>query len=320
MITYTFVADSPDHDNKDAALAAVREVLAKTTSKVAPVASIQELWDELHKLRNAADANLIQIIGHSTAGRMLLGRIATAVDSDAHYDYVLDSNPYRYGTLLGQLPSNAKVWLLGCHLGDNGNHVSDGPTLLFDLARLWSTDVCGPVALVNPQDFDTVTGIYKYPNRLCVAKNLSVTMPPPPPPMARARAAPVGNLKITKLPHLGALETPQRIERAGNVFTAKAKVFADLFSSAIRTDLLLAAPEIEFTSTDGPVALIANGTILRVTSATGVRHLVTDGTGASANAAARIVREVMRAALSRSTGLQERAHQVCHARPTARAS
>lgn len=295
MKIVTFIADSPDHAQPvtDDAIRAVRDILEKSTSTVIPVASIQELWD---KLPAANDADVIQIVGHAAPGRLLLGRTWTNVDEDANFVYVLDSDPFRHGVLFGRVPKTANVHLLGCALGEAGD-IADGPTLIFDLARMWSNEVSAPVSLVNPQDFDPATGAYLHPKRFCVASKLTVTMPETPALVGTSADLRLDNLAITGVPILGRRATSATVEKARRAFAPQANQFAALFDHEIHATQLLAAPEIELGSSLGRVQLIANGKILRLETESRIVYLVpasSDATGM----VARIVKATLTAAVS----------------------
>lgn len=128
---------------------------------------------------------LIQIIGHGSPGMLSLGRYWThhyASRGRNRSIYVLDSSPYTYGVLDGKVDSSTCVYLIGCALGEESNtvrpYVADGPSLLFDLARMWSCEVSAPVRLITPDDFDPNTGVFNDEKVLARAYHLHVSVPP----------------------------------------------------------------------------------------------------------------------------------------------
>lgn len=121
---------------------------------------------------------LVQIIGHGSPGALLLGGswpIERVRRRDARYE--LNSNLDDYLVLQGCVAPETSVWLLGCAVGpvaEEGS-VGDGPTLLFDLVRLWRCKaVAAPVTMVIRDDFKQ--GVYWRKGTLSQAQGMRVTI------------------------------------------------------------------------------------------------------------------------------------------------
>lgn len=192
---------SPAADEGDSGIRGVMTTLGKLHSSeyfLGRASVIQEIPKILAQaaVGRTDKPELIQIIGHGESGILSLGghwtqqRTAkTAGGGIVHY--ILDSDPYAYQVLLHSVAPPTKVWLLGCQVGGSlpGSTVADGPTLLFNLAQLWSCEVSAPVVSVNPlEDFDG-GGRYRYPDeRMIHAKDRCVSPNPAPTWPAQASA------------------------------------------------------------------------------------------------------------------------------------
>lgn len=178
--------DGKEYD-ENPAIQDVRRVLPAPSTDYAIEAawSVEEVANVLERDRNERGAPaLVQIVGHGQIGILFLGDTWTNGEQDSYGR--LDSNGHTHNVLANKVDPDTLVWLLGCDVGvtdDVGNSgVADGPTLLFDLCRVWMCAVSAPVTMVMPLD-DFADGIYKHTVRLVTAKGLSVRPP------ARARDA-----------------------------------------------------------------------------------------------------------------------------------
>src|SRR5690606_6785879 len=108
-----------------------------------------------HKL-DAADR--LQLVGHGAPGKLWLSGSWTGAETSGAQGqvYVLDSNPNFYGILSKDVPAGCRVSLIGCTVGAASvmSRIADGPTLLFDLARMWDCDVVASTGYVDAEDFD----------------------------------------------------------------------------------------------------------------------------------------------------------------------
>ncbi len=144
---------------------------------LARAATLEELRDILVGTLLDPPA-LVQIIGHGSPGVLLLGEAwrprCDQLPSGAKL--YLNSNLSRYQVLDGCVARRTTVLLLGCAVGAPAEkELSDGPTLLFDLVRMWRCEaVAAPVVLVVPKDF--VGGVYRSAGTLTTARGLCVTL------------------------------------------------------------------------------------------------------------------------------------------------
>lgn len=108
--------------------------------------------------------DLIQIIGHGSPGEIWMNGDNQDKTTEDTLVFLLDSNPTFYRVLdhIKGLSKNCRILLVGCNVGAE-SHVSraaDGPTLLFDLARMWDRQVAAPTCSVGAQDLDEQSGIF----------------------------------------------------------------------------------------------------------------------------------------------------------------
>jgi len=190
--TVTVVAQDPNHEahpgeENNSAIQAVMDALVSfrdpSRHAVLRAPSVEELAIALSKdLKENGAPEVLQIIGHGIPGALSLGAGWSPPQNGQKLARVLDSNPDKYGVLERCVESTTKVWLLGCAVGAGGNiphsQVADGPTLLFDLSRMWSCEVSAPVGLVDPaKDFDE-EGRFRHPKTFVTARDRSVTPEP----------------------------------------------------------------------------------------------------------------------------------------------
>lgn len=115
---------------------------------------VRDIANILRNLKTPPD--IIQIIGHGSAGRLELGSYWTQSPLDIRLGpAVLDSNPDSYGMLIDAIPSSSKVFLLGCSVGSTApsGYVASGRALLFDLEDLSGADIYAADDLVYPELF-----------------------------------------------------------------------------------------------------------------------------------------------------------------------
>lgn len=170
------------------ALAAIDPFTSEPSYRVERAWSVETLARVLDEDRSTFGVpERVQIIGHGRVGMLLLGSYWNPKMTGAHG--FLDSNPYVYGLLDECVEKDTWVTLLGCEVGlissEGSSEVADGPTLLFDLSRMWECTVSAPEDLVTPQE-DFEGGFYRHAGRLMTASGLTVRQaspdaPPTPP-------------------------------------------------------------------------------------------------------------------------------------------
>jgi hypothetical protein len=136
-------------------------------------ASVESIRDQLRKLPARHQFHTIQLVGHGSPGILSLGSTwIPKLEDWGSEALLLDGDPNIYCNLLGkQIPSIKRVLVLGCSVGADSTEsprsgLHDGPTLLFDLARLFGVPVSAPVDTISIQDFDAATGTFKAEARL----------------------------------------------------------------------------------------------------------------------------------------------------------
>jgi len=101
--------------------------------------------------------DIIQLIGHGSAGRVELGSYWKDRPLDRRKgSAVLDSNPDSYGILTDTISAGTSVFLLGCHVGADSpsGFVASGKALLFDLEDLTKANFYAAPDLVFPAQFE----------------------------------------------------------------------------------------------------------------------------------------------------------------------
>lgn len=291
--TLTILAGPPEEIQNPAPDGVIDETLArleqrtdKENHRLVRAASVRQVREHLSENQawltedNSRPA-LIQMIGHGASGMLWLG--ANWADRYASRDrlsvYILDSDPNNYGVLgFVKLKPNCKVWLLGCNSGADdkrtGYEMADGPTLLFDLMRMWGIDVSGAGTLVMPEDFDKTTGVYKYEARLSTAHASSngVTMATEQMPLQTigdAREIELSNWLVpTAYAHWS---TKERFAMTTSIASLLRRVNA----REVKPSALLAAPEtkcrVVLDGEEAPGDFIANLKLLRVQTSIGIR-------------------------------------------------
>ena len=119
---------------------------------------VRDIALSLRALKNEGRTpDIIQIIGHGTAGRLELGGYWTQSALDPRLGpAVLDSNPDSYGMLVDAISSPSRVFLLGCNVGSKAPnlYVASGRALLFDIEDMTGAHVYASDGLVYPELFD----------------------------------------------------------------------------------------------------------------------------------------------------------------------
>lgn len=148
---------------------------------------VRDIAVKLSKIDPKPD--IIQIIGHGSAGRIELGSYWTTELEPNLGPAVLDSNPDSYGMLLEVIPKTSKIFLLGCDVGSAapGGYVASGRALLFDMEDMTSANVYAADDLVYPELFTdgflytgslvTSTGKPANPASLASLPNLPTDQP-----------------------------------------------------------------------------------------------------------------------------------------------
>jgi len=227
---------------------------------------------------------------------LALGYFWTGVSSNQAGTYVLDSDLSSHSVLDGLIEPGATVSLVGCSIGEDrvGLAQCDGPTLIFDLARMWSCRVDAPVGPVGLDDFDE-TGRFRTTSpatgacRVVTARDRSVSSLPPPPPVrgftrTLARIIAVETMRILG-PH--ATEAQQRIVTRGLM------ALGEIAVEQIPYRPILGLPEIVAKLEDGTVAtFLSNASIIRLSAPDPRSPCVAYAPVAASEAIRRIIRSV----------------------------
>lgn len=255
----------------------VFEALNKTAKVgVHDVVEVVSLRDIAKRLRAQplSSGDHIQIVGHGSSGRLALGYFWNGNYADPTQTYALDSNLFYHDILEQGVDPGTTVYILGCSVGDDrlGPLDADGPTLLFDLARMWKCEVSAPVDPVGVADFDKVTGRYTSTGRLVTAssKGRKVSERPPPtqhPSLGEKKVFTVDT--VSRMQLLGRFESAQRLQ----AMTQRLQGFS-IKAERIQDQQLLALPELVVRLTNGEtMTVLANASVLRVrTSSRDVRY------------------------------------------------
>lgn len=262
---------SQAYPEDELAVQRVREVLEmrrSDTHRVEPAPSLGEIRRIL-KDNPLNPKDHLQIIGHGTPGMLALGYFWTGTYSEKGDTFALDGELNAYGVLDGMVPSNASVSLIGCSIGEDrmGLAQCDGPTLIFDLSRLWSCPVSASVGWVGPDDFDS-NGLFMDVSpetkalRIVTAKDRSVSYVPPPMPLG-GHSQRLAKIKVVDaVPILGPKATSAQIEQITHQLAALGEIA--VFELPYKHHLAL--PEVVARLADGRVArFYAHSSIIRVT-------------------------------------------------------
>jgi hypothetical protein len=119
---------------------------------------VRDIALKLRELKNEGRTpDIIQIIGHGSAGRLELGSYWTQSPLDPRLGpAVLDSNPDSYGMLVDTISAPSRLFLLGCSVGSKApnGYVASGSALLFDIEDMTGANVYASDDLVYPELFD----------------------------------------------------------------------------------------------------------------------------------------------------------------------
>lgn len=249
-------------------------------SHLAQATYVHDIALEIKKLKDKGTTpDLIQIIGHGSAGRLELGSYWTSVLDTNRGPAVLDSNPESYGMLLEVIPSSTRVFLLGCNVGAQKpeGYVASGRALLFDLEDMSGANVYAADGLVYPALFNdgflysgslvTSNGKPANPSAIALAARLidnkmqtgmnptSNSPPQPAPPILIA---------LTSAPAFG-LPSERKVQSPSGIAFSKQYVYAQPQPQG-----LLAQAELIFEASNYPrVEAICCLRYLRVEIATG---------------------------------------------------
>lgn len=286
--TLTIVARGPDFPYSpskpegDAAIQAVCDKLAPlhngTTyifEHAVRVVDVKKLL-ELHK---PGPDDLVQLIGHGATGKLWLGGHWTGTETKNGRAVLLDSNYNFYGLLLDCVPPKCRVWLLGCTIGAT-SRIADGPTLLFDLARMWRCDVSAPTDYVTDADFGA-DGIFTDANRLVHASQVGIqtasaisfpslpsTTSPEPPPLVTIK-------KLLGLPMIGMYGLSPQPQLQPQLQRISALVGREVEASRLLAGAELQV-EVSLGAQDVKGEIIGNLRLLRVRTTSRMRYFELD--------------------------------------------
>lgn len=107
--------------------------------------------------REKIEPDIIQVLGHSSPGRLQLGEYWSSSAADpARGPTVLDSSPHSYGLLDQLISDNTRILLLGCYVGAAAprGYIASGRALMFDIEDMTGASVYAADNLVRPTDFE----------------------------------------------------------------------------------------------------------------------------------------------------------------------
>lgn len=158
-------------------------------TQVARATYVRDIAVTLRELRARGEVpDIIQIIGHGSAGRLELGNYWSRTQVDPRLGpAVLDSNPDSYGMLRDVIAAPTRVFLLGCSVGSGtpAGYVASGKALLFVIEDMTGADVYAADGNVYPELFEDgflyrgplVTSSGKPANPAAVALTRSPPLP-----------------------------------------------------------------------------------------------------------------------------------------------
>lgn len=262
----------------DSAIQSIRNTLKSTANHIIERAvRVVDVKKHLDTHQPVA-GDQVQLIGHGASGKLWLGGHWTGNEIENGRAVLLDSNHNLYGLLLDCVPVGCRVLLLGCSIGDS-SRIADGPTLLFDLARMWRTEVCAPQGYVTAEDFGS-DGTYQHEDRLVKASQLRIELAsglhvPLLPPVPAPTPTLVTIRKLLGAPMIGKYGLPPQPQLQPQLQQMTALVGREVDGS-----LLLAGAELQVeVSLDGqPVKgeIIGNLRLLRVRAAPRARYFELD--------------------------------------------
>lgn len=277
MLISIIAAQPPDtfsiaSTEDELALARVKTALASRDQpdhEVRFASSLGELCRHLEELQPKAGTH-VQIIGHGSPGMLALGYFWTGDYYSKSDTFALDSDLSRHGVLDGLVAPGTKVSLIGCAVGEDrvGLAQCDGPTLIFDLARMWACQVSAPVGPVGPDDFDKATGEFLEccpktdASRIVTASDRCVTKKSSPLTKHKSSMVVLPRIeKISRMQILGPQTTEQRLAQASRALME----MGPLMVHQIAYNPLLAMPEIVAELEDGTTAtFLSNVSVIRV--------------------------------------------------------
>ena len=171
--TLTIVAERLHRNGGDEKDSVIKDIVKKVEDRnnaevhdFARASTLSDLKSAVEKaIKEHPDDNydIFQFVGHGAPGMLWLGGSwINRAGIPQGQKLVLNSNPDWYQVLLGVVPQGCEVRLVGCSIGseikldvdDNADRIADGPTLLFDLARMWNCEVSAPEHLIDAAQFD----------------------------------------------------------------------------------------------------------------------------------------------------------------------
>lgn len=260
------IATAADIASLEAVGAALRAIQANNTDLVLHyVASLAQIQNHL-KTTRPEPGDHVQIVGHAMAGMLALGSFWDGYTSDKGGSYLLDSNLFMHYILGGILLPTVTVALVGCGVAADrtASDYADGPTLLFDLTRLFECPVSGTVDSVGPNDFDA-SGRYKFPDRIVTASGRQVTATPPPKDIATDAATTYtlpSFVEVLRMPLLGSYEERADKRKALALFQELGPL---KLHRCLESAPGLALPELVVRLDDGGTAtFLQGGRVIRV--------------------------------------------------------
>jgi len=208
----TFFAEKPQGNFVDESDAVDRVALQAIRDAVQPTAGASHVFEPVRSLVEISDyltaypvdpGDHVQIIGHGRSGALELAYMWTHKYADAVDTYVVDSDPFSYKMLTAIIHPQATISIVGCLVGLGGSGSSDGPTLVYDLARLWLCAVSAPVGYIDPSDFVDGRLGDNVPQVRATPTSISIPNSTPSPPTVTDGIATLAITGLLRAPVLG---------------------------------------------------------------------------------------------------------------------
>lgn len=265
-------------------LAKLQSAPSTITHVVSKASHVRDIALELGSATEPYD--LVQIIGHGSPGRVLLGHYWNQPERDEGLGHsVLDSSPASYGVLNETLAMAPTVLLLGCSVGSPAPSafVARARALLFDLEDMSGCNIYAADGDVNAESFDddglfvhALVGSNGKPANPVAAIKLARLNATTQQPGRPGEPAPIVE-KILRAPALGLSLPP-----TGSDAQDAVRHFFATYAPIEPRGHLLAAPELELQTAAGPAVVVAGLRYLLV--GTGDRQQWFERPAASADA------------------------------------
>jgi|JI10StandDraft_1071094.scaffolds.fasta_scaffold143615_2 hypothetical protein len=272
----TFFAEKPQGNFVDESDAVDRVALQAIRDAVQPTAGASHVFEPVRSLVEISDyltaypvdpGDHVQIIGHGRSGALELAYMWTHKYADAVDTYVVDSDPFSYKMLTAIIHPQATISIVGCLVGLGGSGSSDGPTLVYDLARLWLCAVSAPVGYIDPSDFVDGRLGDNVPQVRATPTSISIPNSTPSPPTVTDGIATLAITGLLRAPVLGDRDDGARRERLLSQFAG------NLLVRRITPTAATSAGELVLQLDNGATAtLLANASIIRVRFGDTVEH------------------------------------------------